>query len=96
MEKLNNGKVVPTLTTLKDRKAHAAFKRPVAQAFTVSTLTKFEPFLDKTIRCLVRRLSENFGDAECGKNFDVGDWMQYCEYTLGFDVNIIFVIALTR
>lgn len=80
MERLNNGKVVPTLTTLKDRKAHAAFKRPVAQAFTMGTLAKFEPFLDKTIRRLVRRLGDEFGDSSRGRSCGVGDWVQYCEY----------------
>ena len=78
-EKFREGKVIPTLTTLKDRKAHAAFKKPVATAYSMTTLTTFEPFLDLTICHLVRRLDEEFiSGAKAGRSCDTHNWLQYC------------------
>lgn len=78
-EKFREGKVIPTLTTLKDRKSHAAFKKPVATAYSMTTLRTFEPFLDLTIRRLVRRLDEEFiSGAKGGRSCDTHKWLQYC------------------
>ena len=77
MEKLHNGKTVPTLTTLKGKQAHAAFKKPVAPAFAMTTLTKFEPLVDDTIRQLISRLDQEF--VSTGKSCSIDDWLQYCK-----------------
>ena len=78
-EKFREGKVIPTLTTLKDRKAHAAFKRPVVSAYSMTALTTFEPFFDLTICHLVRRLDAEFASGvKAGRSCDTQEWLQYC------------------
>ena len=77
-EKCREGKLVPTLTTLKDRKAHAAFKKPVVSAYSMTALTTFEPLLDLTIRRLVGRLDAKFASVEkAGRSCDTHEWLQY-------------------
>ena len=78
-EKFREGKVIPTLTTLKDKKAHAAFKKPGVTAYSMTALTTFEPFLDLTIRRLVRRLDAEFASgAKAGRSCDTHNWLKYC------------------
>lgn len=77
MERLHNGKLVPTIVSIKDRKAHAAFKRPVAPAFAMTNLTKYEPLVDSTIRQLILRLNQQFGST--GESCPIDDWLQYCK-----------------
>ena len=78
-EKFREGKVVPTLTTLKDKKAHAAFKKPVVSAYSMTALTTFEPLLDLTIRRLVGRLDAEFASGtKAGRSCDTHNWLQYC------------------
>ena len=78
-EKFREGKVIPTLTTLKDKKAHAAFKKPVVSAYSMTALTTFEPFLDLTICRLVGRLDAEFASGpKAGRSCDTHNWLQYC------------------
>ena len=78
-EKFREGKRIPTLTTLKDGKAHAAFKKPVFSAYSMTALTTFEPFLDLTICRLVERLDAEFASgAKAGRSCDTHNWFQYC------------------
>ena len=78
-EKFREGKVIPTLTTIKDKKAHAAFKKPVVSAYSMTALTTFEPFLDQTICRLIRRLDAEFASgAKAGRRCDTHNWLQYC------------------
>ena len=78
-EKFREGKRIPTLTTLKDGKAHAAFKKPIASAYSMTALTTFEPFLDMTICRLVGRLDAEFASGvKAGRNCDTHNWLQYC------------------
>ena len=78
-EKFREGKVIPTLITLKDKKVHAAFKKPVVSAYSMTALTTFEPFLDLTICRLAGRLdAESASGAKAGRNCDIHNWLQYC------------------
>ncbi|KAJ5240002.1 Cytochrome P450 [Penicillium chermesinum] len=52
------GNQPPTLFTTTDENFHAAIKRPVTSAYSMSTLTEFEPFVDSTIHTFFRRLDE--------------------------------------
>lgn len=62
-------KKVPTLTTLKDGKAHASFKNPVASVYSLIALTTFDPFLDLTICRLVGRLDADLASgANAGRS----------------------------
>ncbi|ODM20225.1 hypothetical protein SI65_03278 [Aspergillus cristatus] len=73
-QQLANGKPTQTLFTTLDEDFHAAIKRPVTSAYSMSTLTEFEPFVDTTIRNLFKRLDE-FVENE--KGCDIAIWMQY-------------------
>ena len=79
MQNLNNGKIVPTLATVSDKNVHAAFKKPIASVFTMTTAVKFEPYVDETILYMVRRLDEDYiqGSGK-GQPCDVDNWLQYC------------------
>lgn len=80
MERYKNGKTIPTLTTLKDRRDHAAYKKPVAIAYSMTSLTQFEPYLDEMIRVLIRELKERFisEDQDGTRRCDIHNWLQYC------------------
>lgn len=69
------GKPTPTLFTTTDEDFHASIKRPVSSAYSMSTLTEFEPFVDNTIHTLFRRLDEFVVQ---GKVCDIAVWLQYC------------------
>ncbi|XHF97869.1 hypothetical protein AWENTII_001444 [Aspergillus wentii] len=73
-QQLSKGKPTQTLFTTLDEDFHAAIKRPVSSAYSMSTLTEFEPFVDNTIQSLFRRLDEFADD---GKVCDIATWLQY-------------------
>lgn len=73
------GKPTPTLFTTTDEGFHASIKRPVSSAYSMSTLTEFEPFVDNTIRTMFGRLDEF---VEKGQVCDIAAWLQYCKYRL--------------
>ncbi|KAF9893111.1 hypothetical protein FE257_012522 [Aspergillus nanangensis] len=73
-QQLAKGKPTQTLFTTLDEDFHAAIKRPVSSAFSMSTLTEFEPFVDNIIHLLFSRLDE-FAAGQ--KICDIGIWLQY-------------------
>jgi hypothetical protein len=74
-QQLAKGKPTPTLFTTTDEDFHAAIKRPISGAYSMSTLTEFEPFVDKTIQTLFKKLDEFVaGNEVC----DIAVWLQYC------------------
>ncbi|KGO65675.1 Cytochrome P450 [Penicillium italicum] len=73
-QQLAKGRPTPTLFSTIDENFHAAIKRPVSSAYSMSTLTEFEPFVDKTIETLFGRLDEFVAGA---KVCDIAAWLQY-------------------
>ncbi|GES61892.1 cytochrome P450 [Aspergillus terreus] len=73
-QQLAKGKPTPTLFTTLDEDFHAAIKRPVSSAYSMSTLTEFEPFVDSTIRSLFVKLDEFVASR---KVCDIAIWLQY-------------------
>ncbi|KAJ5506124.1 Cytochrome P450 [Penicillium expansum] len=73
-QQLAKGRPTPTLFTTTDENFHAAIKRPVSSAYSMSTLTEFEPFVDKTIHTLFGKLDEFVAEA---KVCDIAAWLQY-------------------
>lgn len=71
------GRPTPTLFTTTDEDFHAAIKRPISSAYSMSTLTEFEPFVDKTISTFFGKL-DTF--VESGKVCDIAAWLQYCMF----------------
>ncbi|KAJ5625764.1 hypothetical protein N7510_002073 [Penicillium lagena] len=73
-QQMAKGRATPTLFTTTDEGFHAAIKKPISAAYSMSTLTEFEPFVDKTIHTFFVRLDE-FAAREtvC----DIASWLQY-------------------
>lgn len=45
----------------------------------MTTLTEFEPFVDRTIQALVSQLDERF--AKPGLACNIATWLQYCKFS---------------
>ena len=75
-QQLAKGKPTQTLFTTLDEDFHAAIKRPVSSAYSMSTLTEFEPFVDSTIRSMFIQLD---GFVTQCKDCDIARWLQYCK-----------------
>ena len=74
-----NGKPGLNLFTTRNSGHHAVLKKPVASAYAMSTLTEFEPFVDKCIVKFMQRLGEEFAGEK--KSCNMADWLQYCKPT---------------
>ncbi|KAK3714140.1 hypothetical protein LTR37_007942 [Vermiconidia calcicola] len=70
-----NGKRVASMVFTTDEAEHAAMKKPIAAAYSLSTLKEFEPLLDSTTAVFLSRLDELFVDT--GKVCDLGKYMQW-------------------
>lgn len=65
-----NGKRTASLVFTTDEAQHAIMKRPIASAYSLSTLVEFEPLLDSTTAVFLSKLDERF--ANSGKACDLG------------------------
>ena len=59
-----------------DEKFHAKLRRAVNNAYAMSTLVQFEPFVDSTTTEFLNQLSHRFAD-QPGKVCDFGEWLQF-------------------
>ncbi|CAG8876714.1 unnamed protein product [Penicillium nalgiovense] len=73
-KQLAKGRPTPTLFSTTDENFHASIKRPISSAYSMSTLTEFEPFVDKTIHTLFGKLDEFVAEV---KVCDIATWLQY-------------------
>lgn len=81
MQTYHNGKVIPTLLTVTDKKMHARLRKPLANIFAMSSLTLFEPLVDCTICDLIKILRRDFADGSGPqRNCDIDHWLSYCEW----------------
>lgn len=69
------GKRTPSLVFTTDESQHAMMKRPVAPAFSLSTLVEFEPLIDSTTAVFLSRLDKLY--AGSSKVCDLGQWLQW-------------------
>lgn len=60
---------------MTDEAVHARMKRPIASAYSLSTLEEFEPLIDSTTAVFLERLDELF--AGTGKVCDLETWLQW-------------------
>lgn len=67
------GQYTPSLFTTLDERYHARYKRPIANAYSMSTMLDFEPLIDSTTALFMTRL-DDFVDL--GKAFNLGAWLQ--------------------
>lgn len=68
-----NGQFTPSLFTTLDEDYHAKYKRPIASAYSMSTLVDFEPLIDSTSKLFMTRLDEF---VRSGEALDFGLWLQ--------------------
>lgn len=68
-----NGQFTPSLFTTLDEGYHAKYKRPIANAYSMSTMVDFEPLIDSTSELFMSRLDEF---VESKATFDLGQWLQ--------------------
>lgn len=72
---MSKGKIMPGLFATKDESLHRMLKKPIAGAYSMSTLTSFEPLVDSTIRTFLHELETRF--VHPGTVCDWGTWLQY-------------------
>ena len=70
-----NGKRAASLVFTTDEEQQVKMKRPIAAAYSLSTLKEFEPLIDSTTAVFLSRLDELF--ASTGKSCDLGQWLQW-------------------
>ncbi|KAH7166379.1 cytochrome P450 [Dactylonectria macrodidyma] len=74
-QQLANGKATQTLFTTLDEAFHARIKRPVASAYSMTTLTDYEPLVDRTILAFFKQLENRY--ALTGRDCPIFEWLQY-------------------
>ncbi|KIX02848.1 uncharacterized protein Z518_08791 [Rhinocladiella mackenziei CBS 650.93] len=67
------GKFTPSLFTALDENYHALYRKPIANAYSMSTIVEFEPLVDSTSSLLMSRLDQF---AASGASLDFGVWLQ--------------------
>lgn len=75
-----NGKRVASLVAMTDEAEQSRSRRPVAHAYSLSTMVEYEGLVDSTIALFLSRLDTEYADT--GKTFDLGLWLQF----FAFDV----------
>jgi hypothetical protein len=60
---------------ITDEEQHKNAKRPIADAYAMTTLLDYEPFVDSTSQTLVDQLTTKYADT--GRRCDFGEWLQW-------------------
>jgi hypothetical protein len=68
-----NGSYTPGLFTALDEDCHTSIKKPIANAYSMSTIIDFEPLVDSTTSLFMSKLDDF---ATSGDSFDFGVWLQ--------------------
>ncbi|CAJ2505230.1 Uu.00g126240.m01.CDS01 [Anthostomella pinea] len=72
-----DGKPIPGIFGTQDEEIHRALKKPVAGAYSMSTLVKFEPYVDTTMGVFSDELRARFAGSNDGRAAcDLGQWLQ--------------------
>lgn len=69
-----NGKRVASMVFTTDEHQHAAMRRPIAQAYSLSSLVAYEPLVDSTTAVFLSRLDDLFA-SKADKVCDLGLWL---------------------
>jgi cytochrome P450 len=75
----HKGKFTHSLFECRDEEYHARIRRPIANAYSMTTVMEFEPAVDSTVELLMSKLDQFAASRE---TFPLEKWLQY--YT--FDV----------
>ncbi|KAG2419500.1 hypothetical protein HFD88_004296 [Aspergillus terreus] len=71
--RIKGGKI-PDVFGTRDEDLHRRMRRPIANLYSISNLTNFEPLVLSTMQFFFRRLEELFVDKDVA--FDLGHWLQ--------------------
>lgn len=77
-ESVKDGKKLVSIAAERDKKVHARMRKPVAGAYSMTSLATLEPFVNQTIGYFIKRLDEEF--ISKNKQCDIDNWLQYCPY----------------
>lgn len=73
---LAKGRPLHTLFNTTDEKFHAKLRRAVSNAYSMSTLVHFQPYVDSTTKEFLHQIKTRYADRPgCSCNF--GAWLQY-------------------
>ncbi|KAL4874950.1 cytochrome P450 [Aspergillus karnatakaensis] len=75
MAPIYKGQKQPTMFAAADNRTHARIRRPVAGAYSMTSIMQFEPFVDENIRVFYARMDELFINTK--KPCDIHNWVQY-------------------
>jgi len=64
------------LVAIQDEYTHGRYRRPVAHAYSLSSLKGYEPYIDEMIQKLVSILDDF---ERSGKVVNMSDWLHYCK-----------------
>ncbi|OCT48003.1 benzoate 4-monooxygenase cytochrome P450 [Cladophialophora carrionii] len=62
------------LVSIKDEKTHGMYRRPIAHAYSLSSLKGYEPYIDQMIEKLIGELDKHDAD---GTPINMTRWLQY-------------------
>ena len=66
------------LVSIKDEKTHGIYRRPIAHAYSLSSLKNYEPYIDQMIEKLIGELDKHDAD---GTPINMTRWLQFCKST---------------
>ena len=75
LQPMAQGKVIQGIFNTQDASLHSALRRPISNIYSMSNLVEFEPYVDSTIRVLLRQLEEVQKDPD--QAVDLGRWLQW-------------------
>lgn len=74
----SKGTALQSLFNTTDEKFHAKLRRAISNAYAMSTLLQFEPFVDSTTTEFLHQLEERYADRSGQEGIcDFGTWLQY-------------------
>ncbi|CAI9627180.1 unnamed protein product [Alternaria burnsii] len=74
-QNISDGKPLENIFNTTRPEFHASIKRPVAHAYSMTSLLQYEPFVDTTSQMFCRRLTEEY--VEKTRTCDLGKWLQF-------------------
>lgn len=80
---MHEGQELPIIIAAIDSKRHAQLRRPVAGAYSLTSLLELESVVDDVISTMVKRLREKFiRGPDHGKSCLIDQWMSFFSFDL--------------
>jgi hypothetical protein len=70
------GTTQTALVGIRDEATHGRLRRPIANAYSLSSLKGYEPYIDQTIKTLTDVLDQRVVD---GKPINMSNYLHYCK-----------------